>query len=43
MGKGDMRTRRGKVHRGTYGKSRPRPSKRSTGTKTTPKKTRKRR
>lgn len=24
MGKGDMRTRRGKVHRGTYGVTRPR-------------------
>lgn len=23
MGKGDQRTRRGKVHRGTFGKSRP--------------------
>lgn len=24
MGKGDRRTRRGKIHRGTYGKRRPR-------------------
>jgi len=24
MGKGDMRTRRGKLYRGTFGKSRPR-------------------
>ncbi|MFH1068612.1 MAG: 30S ribosomal protein THX [Candidatus Glassbacteria bacterium] len=23
MGKGDMRTRRGKIYRGTFGKSRP--------------------
>lgn len=24
MGKGDLKTRRGKIHRGTYGKHRPR-------------------
>ncbi|QDH80669.1 30S ribosomal protein THX [Echinicola soli] len=24
MGKGDMKTKRGKTHRGTFGKSRPR-------------------
>jgi ribosomal small subunit protein bTHX len=27
MGKGDQRSRRGKIHRGTFGKARPRPSK----------------
>jgi len=27
MGKGDQRSKRGKVHRGTFGKRRPRPSK----------------
>ncbi len=27
MGKGDIRTRRGKIHRGTYGKTRPRKKK----------------
>ncbi|NIM50141.1 MAG: 30S ribosomal protein THX [Gemmatimonadales bacterium] len=27
MGKGDRRTRRGKLYRGTYGKRRPRPRK----------------
>jgi 30S ribosomal protein S31 len=27
MGKGDLRTRRGKIHRGTYGKSRPKKKK----------------
>lgn len=27
MGKGDIRTKRGKIHRGTYGKSRPRKKK----------------
>jgi 30S ribosomal protein S31 len=26
MGKGDQRTRRGKIYRGTYGKTRPKPS-----------------
>jgi ribosomal small subunit protein bTHX len=25
MGKGDQRSRRGKIHRGTYGKRRPKP------------------
>ena len=28
MGKGDQRTRRGKLYRGTYGKRRPKPSRR---------------
>ncbi|MBI4540905.1 MAG: 30S ribosomal protein THX [Gemmatimonadetes bacterium] len=27
MGKGDQRTRRGKLYRGTYGRARPRPGK----------------
>ncbi|MGA2260671.1 MAG: 30S ribosomal protein THX [Acidobacteriota bacterium] len=27
MGKGDIRTRRGKINRGTYGKTRPRKKK----------------
>ena len=27
MGKGDQRTRRGKIYRGTHGKTRPRPKK----------------
>lgn len=27
MGKGDMRTRRGKIYRGTFGKTRPRKKK----------------
>ncbi len=27
MGKGDRKSRRGKIHRGTYGKRRPRKSK----------------
>jgi len=27
MGKGDQRSKRGKVHRGTFGKRRPRPAK----------------
>jgi 30S ribosomal protein S31 len=27
MGKGDQRSRRGKLYRGTYGRRRPRPSK----------------
>ncbi len=27
MGKGDLRTKRGKLYRGTYGKSRPRKKK----------------
>jgi ribosomal small subunit protein bTHX len=27
MGKGDQRSRRGKIHRGTFGKKRPRKSK----------------
>lgn len=30
MGKGDRRTRRGKIWRGTYGKCRPRKKKRKT-------------
>jgi 30S ribosomal protein S31 len=29
MGKGDLRTRRGKIARGTYGKCRPRKSKKA--------------
>jgi 30S ribosomal protein S31 len=29
MGKGDLRTRRGKISRGTYGKCRPRKSKKA--------------
>jgi 30S ribosomal protein S31 len=29
MGKGDMRTKRGKIFRGTYGKSRPRKPKKA--------------
>lgn len=28
MGKGDQRSRRGKIHRGTYGRRRPKPKKR---------------
>ncbi|MCC7484171.1 MAG: 30S ribosomal protein THX [Burkholderiales bacterium] len=32
MGKGDRRTRRGKIYRGTYGKARPgRPAKKKKG------------
>jgi ribosomal small subunit protein bTHX len=27
MGKGDQRSRRGKIHRGTFGKRRPKPNK----------------
>jgi len=27
MGKGDLKTRRGKIFRGSYGKTRPRPNK----------------
>lgn len=30
MGKGDIRTRRGKIWRGTYGNSRPRKKKKNT-------------
>ncbi len=33
MGKGDLRTRRGKIFRGTYGKSRPRKKKRKDAAK----------
>jgi 30S ribosomal protein S31 len=29
MGKGDQRTRRGKIYRGTFGKSRPKPKKKA--------------
>ncbi len=29
MGKGDIKTRRGKIFRGTYGKTRPRPKKKN--------------
>ena len=28
MGKGDLRTKRGKIHRGTFGKSRPKKKRR---------------
>lgn len=31
MGKGDLRTRRGKIHRGTHGKVRPKKKRRETG------------
>jgi ribosomal small subunit protein bTHX len=31
MGKGDQRTRRGKVHRGTFGKTRPKGKKKPVG------------
>jgi 30S ribosomal protein S31 len=30
MGKGDQRTRRGKIYRGTYGKTRPKKKRRGT-------------
>ncbi|HHQ42117.1 MAG TPA: 30S ribosomal protein THX [Chromatiales bacterium] len=33
MGKGDRRTRRGKIWRGTYGNSRPRKEKKKAGDK----------
>uniref|UniRef100_A0A7C2C062 30S ribosomal protein THX n=1 Tax=Thermus islandicus TaxID=540988 RepID=A0A7C2C062_9DEIN len=33
MGKGDLRTRRGKIYRGTYGKSRPKPGKKKAAPK----------
>ncbi len=33
MGKGDMKTRRGKIFRGTYGKTRPRVVKKAQPTK----------
>lgn len=33
MGKGDRRTKRGKINRGSYGKSRPRKEKKSSTTK----------
>ncbi len=33
MGKGDIKTRRGKIFRGTFGKTRPRPSKKKKATK----------
>ncbi|MER3427438.1 MAG: 30S ribosomal protein THX [Pyrinomonas sp.] len=33
MGKGDLRTRRGKIFRGTYGKTRPRKKRRKDVTK----------
>jgi 30S ribosomal protein S31 len=33
MGKGDMRTRRGKLYRGSYGKTRPRRRKKQEQTK----------
>jgi 30S ribosomal protein S31 len=31
MGKGDQRSRRGKIHRGTFGKRRPKPKKHRPG------------
>jgi 30S ribosomal protein S31 len=34
MGKGDQRSRRGKIHRGTFGRKRPRTSKRAKVTAT---------
>lgn len=36
MGKGDLKTKRGKIHRGTYGKRRPRKKKKNTQTATKP-------
>ncbi len=33
MGKGDKRTKRGKIHIGTYGKTRPKKKKKSTTAK----------
>lgn len=33
MGKGDKRTKRGKIFRGSYGKSRPKKKRRKTGQK----------
>ncbi len=33
MGKGDKRTKRGKIHIGTYGKSRPRKKKKASAKK----------
>ncbi len=34
MGKGDMKTRRGKIYRGSFGKSRPKhPAKKTAGAK----------
>jgi len=34
VGKGDMKTRRGKIYRGSFGKSRPKhPAKKSAGTR----------
>ena len=33
MGKGDQRSRRGKIHRGTFGKRRPKPKLHRGGTK----------
>lgn len=41
MGKGDQRTRRGKVHRGTFGVTRPKHKKKTEGT-AAPRKPRKR-
>ncbi len=34
MGKGDIKTRRGKITRGTYGKTRPKPKKKHKASKT---------
>ncbi len=39
MGRGDRRTRRGKIARGSYGKSRSKPDLKKRGKKTTTKKT----
>jgi len=39
MGKGDQRSRRGKIWRGTFGKSRPRKVRESAPQKAAPKKT----
>ena len=36
MGKGDQRTRRGKIYRGTFGKSRPKPKKKARHTGNAP-------
>jgi 30S ribosomal protein S31 len=38
MGKGDMRTRRGKIYRGSFGKTRPQKVKKTASKKAAPKK-----
>ena len=38
MGKGDKRTARGKIFKGSHGKTRPKPTKKSKGKKVTKKK-----